>query len=332
MEGFLKSLLLGLAIGFGANSVAALVAWFTISENLALALGITLGVLVFTTAVSTTVFYITKFRPTEKSSARKIDRLGLEERLITMVEFRDSDDVIARLQREDAKRELEKVEKKQLRMKLPRAIVILSTVAAVIGCGLTTLSGLSAAGYILSGSETIDAIIPDEPPVYVSVTYIVEEGGFIEGEEDQIIVVGESTNPIVAVAEDGWEFVGWDDGGKFPERFEVNVETDLTLTAIFMPIMGGDFGFPGEDGEPSDMPGEMPSDQPGDTQDPNGDPSAIQGGGEYSANNQVIDGDTSYNVIIGEYYDAAMEALANGKSDSSSEAEEAAKNYYDIIN
>ena len=327
-EALVKSLLLSLAIGFGANFIAAIVAWFTIEDNLALALIITLGALVLTTLVCTPIFYFAKFRPTEKSSARRIDRVGLEERLITMVEYKDDQSTIARLQREDAERALANVEKSELRMRISKKVVATVLAATLIGGAMTTVSALAAAGLMPSGYETIDGMIPDEPIVYVNVVYIVEEGGFIDGIDDQIIALGESTSPVLAVAEDGWAFMGWDDGSKRPERYEKNVETDITLTAIFAPVGDGNAGFPGEDGPPMDEPGDTPGED--GPPDPDSDMKG-QAGGTYSANNQVLDGETNYNLVIGDFYEAAMESLANGSKGSSEEAEDAGKNYYEII-
>ena len=113
LEAILKSLLLGLIIGSSAAFVMAATAWFVGFNGLWIAIGI----LVAVTAASTTLFYLKKFKLTAEGNARRLDRYGLEERLITMVEYDGDDSYIAKAQREDAKAELEKFEANRIKFK-----------------------------------------------------------------------------------------------------------------------------------------------------------------------------------------------------------------------
>ena len=86
-EAFLKSLFSGLAVGFIANFIAALVIWFTPYNEIWISLT-ALGVV---TVVATAIFYFKTYYPSVMANARRLDKLGLEERLITMVEYENDD-------------------------------------------------------------------------------------------------------------------------------------------------------------------------------------------------------------------------------------------------
>ena len=118
IEAMLRSLLCGLAVGFGANFVAALVTWLSPLNGFLLPL----AALVAATVISAPIFYFAKFRPTAMSSARRLDSLGLDERLVTMVEYSNDDSLIANLQRNDAKAALAKRVPKALRSRSPRQL------------------------------------------------------------------------------------------------------------------------------------------------------------------------------------------------------------------
>ena len=56
--------------------------------------------------------------PTRKKTAARIDALGLQERIGTMLQFRNADTRIAQLQREDAQEHIKTVTTKQMRLKI----------------------------------------------------------------------------------------------------------------------------------------------------------------------------------------------------------------------
>ena len=111
-EAVIKALVAGLSVGFVANFIAALVTWFTPVDGLWISLGVLVGV----SAIATLLFYFKRFRPNAVSNARRLDRLGLEERLVTMIEYENDESYIAAAQRADAKASLEKVDKKDIRI------------------------------------------------------------------------------------------------------------------------------------------------------------------------------------------------------------------------
>ena len=208
---------------------------------------------------------------------------------------------------------------------------------------MTTVKALADSGELPSFEE----IVEDDPYAnYIAVTYTVEEGGYIEGETDQLVEPGGSTTPVIAVADDGWVFAGWDDGYADLERSESNVTQELYFVAIFEEIGESEGGAEG-DGEGSnngqqnaegdqaeDLPAEgganAESDQNG-AQGSEGDGSGSKGdsdggkgssdeqgegkgdgkgqgaGGKWDDSNTFLDGQTYYREWLDLYYQNALE-------------------------
>ena len=307
-ESLLRSVLAGAAAGFALGFLAALAIWFTGAPGLWLPVGLALA----GTAGFTPVFYFRRFRPTEKESARRIDRCGLEERAITMVEYAEDDSYLAQRQREDAAEKLAAMDAARIRITVPAAASVLAGVAVTLGIGMTVVTGLARAGILPSGRDFVNGITPEPEPVYVEVTYMVSEGGSIEGDEAQVILLGGETSEVVAVPDEGYVFDGWDDGGRRPVRRDSNVRESVVYTAVFLPLddngSGDEAGDAGDNGAPGDQPGDRPGDAGGENgQIPSQQPGGA--GGQYLECNQVIDGETYYGSIYDEYYDAIMAAL-----------------------
>ena len=310
-EAWLRSVLAAVSIGFGAAFMAALVTWF-LSVN---GLWISLAVLVVVTAALSPVFYSKKYRPTVMEDARRLDAIGLKERMVTMVEFAENDSCMVQVQRRDAQQVLSNVEVSQIRMKISRTMIVVAVIAALLCSAMTTVTALSAYGYLKSGEEMLENILPQEPDVYYTVTYIVEEGGYIEGEKAQLVLAGDDAEPVLAVAEDGFAFVEWDDGSGDPARTDAAVTSDLTFIAIFAPLdeedpEGGESGDSGEarDGEPGEGDGE--GSQEGDSpQDGEGDEPGDSTGGKYEEWNQIINGETYYREFLEAYKERLIQQL-----------------------
>ena len=336
LEAILRSALCGLAVGFGANFVASLVTWFLPID------GIWISIVAFATAtlISALVFYFVRFRPTDVTNARRIDRMGLHERLITMVEYENDDSYIAKLQREDAKRALASVDKKQIRIKISKTIVATVVACTMLGAGMTTVNALSEFGYMQGGDDIINSIIEDTTTKYVTILYVIEEGGVIDGgDEEQIIVLGTNGATVTAVADDGYMFDKWSDGVKSPTRTEMKVTEDIILTAEFI-LVDEDGDGQGGGGDAGDMPSDSPGDdqQPGEGDDPgqpnNGPPQqGLTGGGESKPNNQIIDGKIYYRdpTIIEEYQDAADDRTSSDSSGYSEDEIDLIKKYLGIV-
>jgi len=325
-EGIIRSLVCGLIVGFAANFVAALLAW--IFPAFEAGLWLSIGLLVVITAGATVIFYFALFRPTEERSAKRLDRLGLEERLITMLEYESDESFIAQKQREDAKKNLNALDIKSIVLKVSSASIIAASILAFFGTGMTTVVGLTKAGIIPSLPEIIEPLIPDEEIIEIPVSYIASEGGYLEGEEDQLVVKGGSTTPVLVVADDGWVFDSWSDGVKAVSRMDSNITEELIVEALFLPL--GEDGDPrdGDEGEPGDKPGDKPSKEGQEGPDGENDPSSA--GGRYEDHNQIMDGKTYYGDEYYNYFTQMSEMLANN-SEMSSGMKDMIQTYFDII-
>ena len=98
---------------------------------------------------------------------------------------------------------------------------------------------------------------------FVLVTYAVDGGGMIYTNDTQLIEKGASTESVTAVANDGWVFIGWDDGNENPTRMDKSITEDTVFTAIFVT----DEGFETDDDtDEGDAPNDAPL-NPSDEQD-----------------------------------------------------------------
>lgn len=335
MEAFLKSVLSGLTIGFGANFLLALILWLTPLDGFWISIGVLAGV----TLIATPIFYFKRFRPTDTTSARRIDRLGLDERLVTMVEYGNDGSFIANLQRKDAEEALSRVDNKQLKIRISRAIVVSLVICAVLGTGMTTVSALDNMGLLPGGDELIDSFVEEQTTVYVMVSYEIEEGGIIEGDEEQLIVKGTNATSVTAVADEGYVFKCWSDGYANPTRTDEKVEEDVVYVAIFTEMEEEDDGEGEGDGDGAkDEPSDAPSEEGGNNQNNDNNqqppPDADSGdaaSGQWSPNNGIIDGETNYRDLLNEYQDSAEETIQNGDRELTEEEKELIKKYLGIV-
>ena len=291
--GLVQAALFGLIVGLFANFITAFATWFSVIRGLWLSLAAGSAAFV----ISTIVFYFLFFRPSDEKLARKTDSLGLDERMITMMEFHGDDSAIAAIQRKDAFEKISTFDNKKIKLRFPTAALAFIGVLGFFGAAMTTVTTLSSLGYIRDGSEIIRSLAEEDETIYRSVTYMADGGGEIDGEPDQIVIFGEDANKVTAIAEDGWGFAGWykfvpkyDENGNIveyeqieededtaanPERVDRNITVDTIVVAVFQEGQGGGGGGGGGEGE--DEPQE-PEDQPpqgdsgGDRDPPEGDP------------------------------------------------------------
>lgn len=334
-EAILKSLFSGLIVGFAAAFVTSIATWITGGWWIAL---VTFGTV---TAIASVLYYFLRYRPSVKDNARRLDGLGLEERLITMIELEGDDSYMATLQRDDAKATLAKLEKKSIKFVFPKQVLVALAISAFLGSGMTTVSVLGDMGLLPDGGEIIKDIIPEEREVYVAVTYLVEDGGEILGESDQLILIGSNAEVVTAVPFDGYQFVGWDDGGSRPTRQERKVNEDFIVMAIFEPIQeegegdgdgDGQDGPADEDAPPGDQPGEAnPDGSPGNPSDqPNENPGQ-SGGGKYDDFNQIIDGETYYRDLLESYKEQIKDYLEEYGDSLTEEQKKIIESYIGVV-
>jgi len=322
IEGVLKSTFLGLIIGLAVNFATAFVSWFFGYEGGTwLAIGLGVG----TALASGVILYFAKFRPTAKSIARRVDGLGLEERIVTMMELENDESYIAMRQREDAKAKLAEVNSKQIKFNIARRAVAWTVALAVVAPAMTVI------GAVVDKSG-LQLLNPSAEGNQITICYVAEDGGWIDGEEEQILEPGEVPTAVVAEAEDGWMFVGWDDGNVEPYRWDKDATESVVYTAMYEEVEddgdGNDKGngngsgdgqggqgegdgaldTPGEP-KPSNGNGNSPNSYPMPGQDPN-----ESAGGKRDPKNQVFDGKTPYQDVFPEHLEAALEQLMNGES------------------
>ena len=357
-NGILKALICGLIAGFVANFIVAFVTWVTpipgLGEEghtalwfvLILSIGIGLGVFL----LSTVIFYFIFFRPNTQSIARAVDRLGLEERAITMYELENDDSYIAMRQREDAKMHLGSFSAKALTVMLPTLAVVLLCVFGVLGAGMTTFSAIASERTDLRASSIIESWTQEDEE-FVEVSYMVWMGGYIEGNPIQIIKKGTNTEPVLAVADDGWVFLQWaEDGYASMERMDYRVQGEdedgngiytFVRTAYFVPIQESD----NENENPNDNNQEQdqPDDQPRDSKDDQWQAPALDGEGDGNDTNSsdnpptgalpspdndfIVDGKTSFTDDRYWDYDKKMEEL-QGNEDLPPELKDILGGYY----
>lgn len=348
-EAFLKSFFSGLAVGFIANFITALILWFTPYNGLWISLGVLAGV----TVIATVLFYFKAFYPSVMANARRLDKLGLEERLITMVEYENDDSYMASAQREDAKAVLDTVNSKNIKLRIARKIWVSLLVCMVLGIGMTVVSSLAIQGILPGGDDLVNSIIPKEPEVYIAVTYDVEEGGYIEGEQDQLVLFGNNATPVEAIPDEGYAFVGWSDGSSKPYRTDKELEADIEVYAIFEPADGGGDGNGEGEGDGSgegngDGQGEGEGNGNGEGEGQgqgqgqgNGNGQGGQGqgqgqggtmgGGKYDHSNQIIDGETYYREVLDEYKEQLAEYLEQHRDELTDDQIAVIEQYLGIV-
>lgn len=77
--------------------------------------------------------------PTDKKLAARMDSLGLQERVSTMVEFRENTELLPRLQRQDAAAHIQELSPKMLRLQLGRKRCFLCAVSLCLAMGMLVL-------------------------------------------------------------------------------------------------------------------------------------------------------------------------------------------------
>lgn len=324
-ESVIKSLLLGLIVGAGVLLAASFVIWMTLPDLFWVALLLCAA----TTAAFTPLFYYKKYKPTTKEIARRVDDLGLEERLLTMTELEGDDSYIAQRQREDTIKAMETVSVDLIKIIVSTAVAVSISIVGFLAFLMTTITGLSSAGIVISGRE-LWYEITSPPPVYYTLTYSVEGEGSIVFADGTVIGNGEThalrvqkgkgTSEIVAKSADEWVFIEWSDRYQYPTRAETNVSKSQTITVYFTEIKGSIGNMNAMD-IPDDLP-PMDGAQSDKTQ-PSKNPNSTAGG-SYEPTNQIKDNQTYY----GDEYDVAYDKI-QGELEADGEVLEEQK---DIVN
>lgn len=291
-------------------------------------------------------------KPKEKDFMKNIDDVGLQQRAITMYQYKDDDSLIAKLQRENTETKINEVDVKSFKIKTPIWLYAFAITLSVFAIVTTVFSSLVSTNKLPSLVDRIKVNNVEEKKEY-KVEYKVEGKGKIEGELKQNIVAGDDATGVLAIAEDGWFFEKWvlvrdsiylnyyDDinAKNSPYRVDMDVNSDITFVAVFMQIDEKQADDDEED-DPLENAPKPPrfSDEPGDPGDNPGSSSGEQSGngtsgsgGRYEESNQVDDGKTYYgDEKFANAYDDAMDSIQND-DEMSEDMKEIIKKYYDTI-
>ena len=332
-EGILKAVVLAMLIGFSTLLVSSVT--FLIAGIKPFWICIIIWAVVV--AAATVILYYKKFRPDRKAIAKRIDELGLEERILTMNQLADDDSYMARRQREDAVKALSAVNPKLIKIAVSVPLIVATSICAVFATGATTYTGLSEYGIVKNFEEIKEVLAED---IYYEVCYEVEGGGFIDGEPFQLILEGEAASPVIPMAEEGWAFSGWSDGYEEFFREDIDVREDMLIIAIFTEVEmeeGEGGGGGGEEGDESQEAsgggggGGGGEDQSEGEGEGSGQGQGGGAGGQWMENNAVIDGETDYgDNVYDEAYESEMEDATND-GDVSDDLRDIIKDYFDTI-
>ncbi len=135
-EGLIKSVLLSSTLGFALSLVAAVV---SLATGIKL---IWLSVVLFfaANAVGIPTLYYAKFRPATSRIANKLDKLGLQERVVTMLELSDDNSDLARIQRDDTKEQLGFLNPERIKFVVPKSLIICFFVVASISIAMNAIA------------------------------------------------------------------------------------------------------------------------------------------------------------------------------------------------
>lgn len=224
-ESILKAFISGGSVSLFCMFAAALGAWFTPINGVWLAL----GVFAVTLAPSVLLFYFKKYRPQLKTVAKRLDSLGLDERILTMTELEGDDSIMAVYQRNSALEALRTVKNSALKIAVSGVSVVAFATSFVFGTAMTTVNALSNNGTIPGGSEIVNPV-PEQDKycivkyeiVYINQNALLlqdEYGVEIVGNDEQVILIGEDAEPVDLSVESEplpdknqeymWFFYGW---------------------------------------------------------------------------------------------------------------------------
>ncbi|MCH5156519.1 MAG: hypothetical protein J1G02_01420 [Clostridiales bacterium] len=139
-EAVFKSIFLALSIGLLLSVIVSIVSFATLKNILWVAL--VAGAIA--TAGLSVLFYFKLYRPNVKMTAERVDEVGLEERVITMMQFKDQDNPMLNRQRQDAQTALGNVSVKQVKIRFPKFLIIALAIIAAVAIFMMSYSTVLA--------------------------------------------------------------------------------------------------------------------------------------------------------------------------------------------
>ena len=330
-EAWMNAILAALIVGFSVLLTVALGCWvFGVK-----AYWIAFVAFAIAVAGCAPLFYFKKYRPSKKQVAKRVDALGLEERLLTMAELEGDNSYMAIRQREDAKKALASVQSQKLKIAASIPLLIVSCVLLPCGLGMSAVAIASANGKLASGKDIIEEAIQPEPNVYV-VEFVEVGGGILEGGElTQFIEEGGTIEAMFAIPDDDWYFSDWSwtigtqtytlQGEDKFFVADLRVYQDLVITATFASTEEVEPEEEGEGAE-ADSPNGEPEEEAEDSKDTKESEAGEEGnedkegeasengkgegsGGREQEKDTIIDGETDYGDVYDEHLKDAQDEL-----------------------
>ena len=165
-EAIVKSVVLGLIAGFLLSILVSIISFAT-KYN---ALWISLVVWARASAGLSVMFYFVVFRTTVEKTASRMDGMGLDERVITMLELAGTDSVIAQKQRQDTQGVLQNVTPKKMKFGGLKLFVIFASI----------LGALAVTAVLIMSFSTVKAVQAAENPPVDGIEQISEEDRIIQ--------------------------------------------------------------------------------------------------------------------------------------------------------
>lgn len=210
IEAVIFSVMIGLLIGFSITLCLAVIFYF-----LKLYLIITLIVVFIVTSITSSILlYFYKYKPNVKEAARRLDKAGFEERLITMLEYEKSNHVIADMQREDTLVKLKTKKDLKVPLKPLKKIVTVFIIVGLISITSIVLLNVRVHGmYVKKYLITFDSNGGTEVP-------------------SQTITGGDQIKEPIIPKKEGYDFYYWyEDDITLEYDFNEPVFNHKTLTA-----------------------------------------------------------------------------------------------------
>lgn len=157
IESILNSLLNGFIFGILVTILLTLILYLIGFKNILVSIII---MLVLSLALSS-YFYFSRFRPTLKKVARRIDQLGLQERVITSIEYEEDEGLLARLLKEDTNEKLDTFKMELVKLKINKKVMIAVISSIVVFIGILFIPARSFSN-ILTPGDSVSEDLPSE--------------------------------------------------------------------------------------------------------------------------------------------------------------------------
>lgn len=346
-EALLNSFLYSLFISFCISFILSFIFWICLPEYF----WISIIVLIILLSILPPLVYNIKYKVKDLMVAERLDStLNADARCITALQYKEKEEFIYKAQRKETKSFLVSKQMPAFKYLISAQLIIILITSFILFAGMTSVSAITAAGYMKSGNEIINNITKENLPVY-EITYktcyfgmstsgnsfFFEQDenklcGEIIGSTEQIVMEGDSTEEVMAVAYDGYMFYKWSDGSQDPVRADYKIAGTQTFTAFFVKV--DEDGDSDRNGKPSDddaEPDDENDGEPGSDHEGSGSKDGTSTENKSDLRNQVLDGKTYYG---GKTYEEARKDSSDKASkdgDMSDSMKKLINDYFDAI-